>query len=40
MAQGMAEVSASSLSEQFADLADEENEMEVDARLASLKKQA
>jgi phage shock protein A len=39
MAQGMAEVSASSLNEQFADLADEENETEVDARLASLKKQ-
>ncbi len=39
MAQGMAEVSASSLNEQFADLQDEENEVEVDARLASLKKQ-
>jgi phage shock protein A len=40
MAQGMAEVSASSLNEQFADLQDDENEMEVDARLASLKKQS
>jgi phage shock protein A len=39
MAKGMAEVSASSLNEQFADLQDQENETEVDARLASLKKQ-
>jgi phage shock protein A len=39
MARGMAEVSASSLNEQFADLQDEEDETEVDARLASLKKQ-
>ena len=39
MAQGMAEVSASSLNEQFADLQDEQNETEVDARLAALKKQ-
>jgi phage shock protein A len=39
MAQGMAEVSASSLNEQFADLQDDQNEMEVDARLASIKKQ-
>ncbi|MDL2334737.1 MAG: PspA/IM30 family protein [Chloroflexota bacterium] len=40
MAQGMAEVSASSLNEQFADLQNEQDETEVDARLASLKKQA
>jgi phage shock protein A len=39
MAQGMAEVSASSLEEQFADLEDQENELEVDARLAAIKKQ-
>jgi phage shock protein A len=39
MAQGMAEVSASSLEEQFADLDDQENDMEVDARLAAIKKQ-
>jgi phage shock protein A len=39
MAQGMAEVSASSLEEQFADLEDQEDEMEVDARLAAIKKQ-
>ncbi len=39
MARGMAEVSASSLNEQFADLQDEQDETEVDARLASLKKQ-
>lgn len=39
MAQGMAEVSASSLNEQFADLEDQENELEVDARLAAIKKQ-
>lgn len=39
MAQGMAEVSASSLNEQFADLEDQEDEVEVDARLAAIKKQ-
>lgn len=39
MAQGMAEVSASSLEEQFADLDDQEDTMEVDARLAAIKKQ-
>jgi phage shock protein A len=39
MARGMAEVSASSLEEQFADLEDVEGETEVDARLAALKKQ-
>jgi phage shock protein A len=39
MAQGMAEVSASSLEEQFADLEDQESELEVDARLAAIKKQ-
>jgi phage shock protein A len=37
MARGMAEVSASSLEEQFADLKDSEQELEVDARLAALK---
>jgi phage shock protein A len=39
MARGMAEVSASSLEEQFADLDAEGNDMEVDARLAALKAQ-
>ena len=39
MARGMAEVSASSLDDQFASLDDMENETEVDARLAALKKQ-
>jgi phage shock protein A len=37
MARGMQEVAASSLEEQFADLADSEEEMEVSARLAALK---
>src|SRR5512141_1011643 len=39
MARGMAEVSASSLEEQFSDLEDAEGETEVDARLAALKAQ-
>jgi len=39
MARGMAEVSASSLEDQFADLEDTEDEMEVEARLAALKTQ-
>jgi phage shock protein A len=39
MARGMAEVSASSLDEQFADLDADENDTEVDARLAALKAQ-
>src|SRR5688572_9546567 len=39
MARGMAEVSSSSLEEQFADLDAEGNDMEVDARLAALKAQ-
>ena len=37
LARGMQEVAASSLEEQFADLADSEEEMEVSARLAALK---
>jgi phage shock protein A len=37
MARGMQEVAASSLEEQFADLKDSEQELEVDARLAALK---
>lgn len=37
MARGMEEVAASSLDEQFADLEDSEQELEVDARLAALK---
>jgi phage shock protein A len=37
MARGMEEVSASSLSEEFAALDNEDNEAEVDARLASLR---
>jgi phage shock protein A len=37
MAQGMAEVNASSLDDQFASLTDSENAAEVDARLAALK---
>jgi phage shock protein A len=39
MARGMAEVSASSLEEQFSDLEDTEDDMEVEARLAALKSQ-
>ncbi len=39
MARGMAEVSASSLEDQFASLETAEDEMEVEARLASLKSQ-
>jgi phage shock protein A len=39
MARGMAEVSAASLEDQFADLDDTEDEMEVEARLAALKGQ-
>ena len=39
MARGMAEVSASSLEEQFSDLEDTEDDMEVEARLAQLKSQ-
>jgi phage shock protein A len=37
MARGMAEVSASSIEQQFADLADSDQELEVDSRLAALK---
>jgi len=37
MARGMQEVAASSLDEQFADLKDSEEDLEVDARLAALK---
>jgi phage shock protein A len=37
MARGMAEVSASSIDEEFASLKNDEDETEVDARLASLK---
>jgi phage shock protein A len=37
MVRGMQEVAASSLDEQFADLKDSEDELEVDARLAALK---
>jgi phage shock protein A len=37
MARGMQEVAASSLEDQFADLADSEQEMEVSARLSALK---
>jgi phage shock protein A len=37
MARGMAEVSASSLEEQFADLEDDETESEVEARLAAMR---
>jgi phage shock protein A len=37
MARGMAEVNATSLDEQFSQLADAEDEAEVDARLAALK---
>jgi phage shock protein A len=37
MARGMEEVAASSLEEEFAALADDEDEAEVEARLASLK---
>ena len=37
MARGMQEVAASSLDEQFADLQDSEEDLEVDARLAALK---
>jgi phage shock protein A len=39
MARGMAEVSASSLEDQFASLDETEDEMEVEARLAALKSQ-
>jgi len=39
LARGMAEVSASSLDEQFANLDADEDEMEVEARLAQLKSQ-
>jgi len=39
MARGMAEVSASSLEEQFATLEETEDDMEVEARLAALKSQ-
>jgi phage shock protein A len=39
MARGMAEVSADSLEDQFSSLEDTEDEMEVEARLASLKSQ-
>jgi len=39
MARGMAEVSAASLEDQFANLDEAEDEMEVEARLASLKTQ-
>ena len=39
MARGMAEVSASSLEDQFASLEETEDEMEVEARLAALKGQ-
>jgi phage shock protein A len=37
LARGMQEVAASSLDQQFADLQDSEDELEVDARLAALK---
>jgi phage shock protein A len=37
MARGMQEVAASSIEEQFADLKDSEQELEVDARLSALK---
>jgi phage shock protein A len=37
MAQGMAEVNANSVDEQFASLQGDENAAEVDARLAALK---
>jgi phage shock protein A len=40
MARGMAEVSASSIEEQFAELDTDEDETEVEARLAALKGQA
>jgi phage shock protein A len=40
MARGMAEVSASSLEEQFAGLDESEDELEVEARLAALKQQS
>jgi phage shock protein A len=40
MARGMAEVSASSIEEQFAELDTDEDEAEVEARLAALKGQA
>ena len=40
MARGMAEVSASSLEDQFASLDETEDEMEVEARLAALKAEA
>jgi phage shock protein A len=39
MARGMAEVNANSLDEQFSQLTDAEDEVEVDARLAALKAQ-
>ncbi len=39
MARGMAEVSASSLEDQFAELDETEDEMEIEARLAALKAQ-